>query len=380
MDRWNPKSFLIEGRANGFNADYLEELVKAGRMIDGKNIPVIYSLAHLASLSSTLYSDLHSYVDEPPDDCKSQNYKNFTISKRSGGVRWISVPCPPLYAAQSFIAQEILNRVVPHSAAMAYVPGLPNPLKANAEKHLDSRWLLKMDIKDFFSNISERQVYHLFKSLGYSKLLSFEMSRLCTRITPKRLGKRWNVKSKKMNNRPYDVRHIGSLPQGAPSSPALSNLICIDMDRELEELARNSNADYSRYADDLCFSFLNASRDSVFQLKKEAGKVLHKHSFSENRKKSRIIPPGARKIITGVVIDSGKASIPKELRSRIRMHLFYCKRFGIPEHCSKKGFRSVLGFRNHLYGLIMYVRTINQDQGEKFLDEFSQLPWLNFNI
>ncbi|WIO73867.1 reverse transcriptase family protein [Porticoccaceae bacterium LTM1] len=380
MTRWNPKSYLNEGRGHGFQEDYLKELIKAGRVITNKNVPVIFSLSHLANLSDTLYKDLHAFVSRPTEDAQGLVYKSFPIRKRSGGKRWISIPCEQLMAVQDFIAQEVLNNIKPHSAAMAYVPGLNNPLKANAEKHMHAKWILKMDIQSFFSNISERQVYDVFKSLGYPNLLSFEMARLCTRITPKRKGDRWNSEIDFSKNQSYQCSKIGSLPQGAPTSSALSNLVCFEMDQELESLAHVHGADYSRYADDLCFSFLDANRQSVYEFKRQASKVLYKNHFRENRKKTRIIPPGSRKIITGVVIDSGKTTIPRELRDRIRMHLYYCKKVGIPEHCKQKGFRSVLGFRNHLYGLIMYVRSINEVQGDSFLQEFNKLPWLDFNI
>lgn len=380
MKRWNPKSYLLEGRKRGFKEDYLQSLLDTGRDIDKSNVPVIYSLSHLANLSSTLYKDLHSFISRPDISSHREVYKSFPIKKRSGGKRWISIPCPPLMAVQDFIASEILNNVKPHSAAMAYVPGLQNPLKTNAEVHMSARWFLKLDLKSFFSNISERQVYDVFIGLGYPKLLSFEMARICTRVTHKRKGKRWNIDVGDEDSMPYEYPHVGSLPQGAPTSPALSNLVCIGMDIDLEKLAHENGADYTRYADDMCFSFLDSSRGKIATFKREATKILHNYCFSENRKKTRIIPPGARKILTGVVIDSGKTTVPRELRDRVRMHLYYSVKLGIPEHCQRKEFRSVLGFKNHLYGLIMHIRAINSGQGDEFRNQFNQLPWLDFDI
>jgi RNA-directed DNA polymerase len=410
MERWNLNTFREEGLQKSYDPNYLNELIKQGIHLNNSGLPVIYSLAHLANCSKTLYADLHAFASrsltiEAP-------YRNFTIKKRSGGKRWISVPRAPLKAVQIWIAQEILNHISPHRAAAAYVAGQSNPLKISAEKHIGSKWVLKLDINNFFGNISEYQVYKVFKDNGYPKLLSFEMARLCTRITPRRHGKRWkndnlileqedfppnyglqdtesemltknlrkykNIGAESTNL--YQSRFIGSLPQGAPTSPALSNLVCLEMDTQLELLAQNSNATYTRYSDDLCFSFYDSDRNSVVQFKKMATKILWQHSFSENKKKTRIIPPGKRKILTGVVIDSGKTTIPKELRDRIRMHLHYAKINGIPVHCKHKEFRSVIGFRNHIQGLIMYVRSINELQGNNFLKEFNLLPWLEFEI
>lgn len=380
MKRWNPNTFLIEGNKRGYSPEYLNNLILHGRKISTENIPVIYSLAHLAKLSRTLYADLHSFVARSAFEDSNYPYKNFPIKKRSGGKRWISIPAPPLMAVQSWISHNILTQIIPHKAAYAYVNNLKNPLKKHTEIHCNSKWVLKIDIKNFFSNISERQVYKVFKNINYTNLLSFEMARLCTRITPHRGGKRWNKEWINHGISDYSNRHIGSLPQGAPTSPALSNLVFKEIDEEISRVALENGASYSRYADDLCFSFYDTSRSKILEFKKNVSAILWKHSFTENKKKTRIIPPGARKIITGLVVNSGHPTVPKEIRDRIRMHLYFSKKLGIPAHCKNKGFRSVIGFRNHLYGLIMYVQSIDFQKGNDFKNKFDELPWVKFNI
>lgn len=377
MNRWNPTLYLKEGLSKNYNEDYLNKLIAIGRTIQLTNIPVIFSLSHLANLSSTRYSDLHSFVSRSTTK-KDFPYKNFTISKRAGGKRWISIPAPALMATQRWITRNILNNVPPHEVAFAYAKG--RRIKRHAEKHCAADWILKVDIKDFFSNISERQVYSVFQSLGYPKLLAFEMARLCTRETPRRKGKRWNNQLEDNESNNYPSRTVGSLPQGAPTSPALSNLVCAEMDKQLERLALQVGAAYSRYADDLCFSFSNATRAKIFEAKRGISKILYANGFRENSKKTRIIPPGARKIVTGLLVNGETPSIPKEIRDKIRMHLYYSQKLGIPQHCMNRGFRSIVGFRNHLYGLIRYVCSINAQQGQKLLAQFSALPWINFEI
>lgn len=377
MNRWNPNLFLREGESKGFNSAYLKRLVETGRHIQAHGVPVIYSLAHLANLSKTQYSELHGFVSRNGHYGQSP-YKSFPISKRSGGKRWISIPVPPLMAVQSWIAENILNSVVPYPTAFAYV--INRRIKDHAERHCGADWILKIDIKDFFSNISERQIYEVFLSLGYTKLLSFEMARICTRVTPKRKGKRWMTEYQDIGIKEYYCRHVGSLPQGAPTSPALSNLIFVEVDKKLENLSHSIGATYSRYADDLCFSFAHSSRQEVFSAKKQISEVLWSNGFSENPKKTQIIPPGARKIVTGLVVNGDTPTIPKELRDTIKMHLYYCKKLGIPTHCRNREFRSVIGFRRHLYGLIMYVSSISPEHGKRFMAQYSELPWLEFDI
>lgn len=377
MTHWNPNLFRKEGNAKGYAPPYLNALVEQGEKSIAAGVPVVFSLAHLANLSRTLYSDLHSFVSRPDPLRPNFPYKNFPISKRTGGKRWISIPVPPLMAVQQWINQNILNQVAPHSAAFAYVP--KRKLLHHAKRHCGADWLVKIDIKDFFSNISEQQVFHVFLSLGYPKLLSFEMARLCTRITPKRRGARWS-QSGESKLAGYSSKYVGSLPQGAPTSPALSNLVCIELDKDLTQLALANSASYSRYADDLCFSLVASSRQSAFSLKQEVSKVLWKHGFSDNSKKTRIVPPGARKILTGLIVNAENPTIPKEVRDLVRQHLYYAKTRGIPEHCQKRGFRSVIGFKNHLLGLIGYVASVDPNRGRVFLEHFNSLPWVDFDL
>lgn len=378
MTQWNPNLFRKEGLSKGYDSDYLSSLVEQGEKINEKNLPVVFSLAHLANLSHTLYSDLHSFVSRSDLERKDFPYKNFTIAKRTGGKRWISIPTPVLMAVQYWINQNILNRVTPHAAAYAYVPN--RKIVQHAQRHCGSAWLIKIDIKDFFGSISERQIFDIFLNLGYPKLLSFEMARLCTRATPKRKGKRWcnNISEHAISS--YYSKFVGSLPQGAPTSPALSNLVCIDLDKELTLLATSHKATYSRYADDLCFSLPIGCRKSALNIKKEVSKILRKYGFSDNSKKTRIIPPGARKILTGLNINNDLPRIPKEIRDSVRMHLHYAKKNGIAFHCKERSFRSVIGFKNYLSGVIGYIYSIDLKLGQKFRKEFNSLPWIDFNL
>ncbi|WIL42564.1 reverse transcriptase family protein [Pantoea agglomerans] len=378
MTQWNPNLFRKEGKSKGFNPEYLTALVQQGEKTDGLGFPVVFSLAHLANLSRTLYSDLHSLVSRNELERKDFPYKNFPISKRTGGKRWISVPVPALMAVQSWINHNILSRTKPHAAAYAYVP--KKKIIQHAQRHCGADWLVKIDIKDFFGSISERQVYNVFLGLGYPKLLSFEMARLCTRATPKRQGKKWRNEISTYSISSYNSEFVGSLPQGAPTSPALSNLVCFELDVALTSLATSLDATYSRYSDDLCFSLSEGNRKSALNIKRQASKILREHGFSDNSSKTRIVPPGARKMLTGLNVNNASPKIPKEVRDSIRMHLYYSKKLGIPQHCKNRDFRSIIGFKNHLSGVIGYIYSIDKDLGNKYKIEFDSLPWIDFGI
>lgn len=377
MTRWNPNLYLKEGQSKGFSADYLGKLTGAGSELYSSSVPVVFTLAHLANVSDTLYVDLQSIVSRSAS-AQDYPYKNFSIKKRSGGVRWISIPVPPLMAVQKWILKNILSSIEPHVAARAFYAG--RMVLSHASLHCSASWILKVDIENFFSNISEGQIYSLFRGLNYPKLLAFQMARLCTRATPHRKGKRWRVSWKSYPISQYGSRYVGSLPQGAPTSPALSNLVCRSMDEQLGALADENSAVYSRYADDICFSFAGGTRDSLYKVKREISKILWGSGFRENLRKTKIIPPGDRKVVTGLVINGVEPTIPKEVRDGIKMHLYYAAKYGIPEHCRKRGFRSVIGFRNHLHGLITYVDSISPVYGARFMEKFEALPWLKFEV
>ncbi len=378
MTRWNPNLYRKEGQSKRYDPEYLGALIVHGEKVAANLVPVVFSLAHLANLSRTLYSDLHGFVSRSNIHTKDFPYKNFPIAKRTGGRRWISIPVPPLMAVQQWIGQNILNSVAPHAAAFAYVP--KRRLLDHAQRHCGATWLVKVDVKDFFSNISERQVFQVFLRLGYPKLLSFEMARLCTRVTPKREGAKWTNTFGEHSITDYDCRYVGSLPQGAPTSPALSNLVCAELDRDLSDFAISKSATYSRYADDLCFSLAMGSREDAFALKREVSKILWKHGFSENSKKTRVVPPGARMVLTGLNVNGDVPTVPREVRDLVRMHLHYAKKNGIPAHCKERGFRSVVGFKNHLLGLIGYVASVDKKYGSAFYAKFNELPWIDFDL
>ncbi|MGC7903480.1 reverse transcriptase family protein [Vibrio anguillarum] len=359
MNRWNPNTYHKNGIEQGFNPDYLVTLVKSGNAIKSKRKPVIFTLAHLANCTDTQYSDLYAFVSRKGYFSESEpHYRTFSIKKRSGGNRIIHVPHPVLKIAQSWIARHILDDGDVHDCAKAYKSG--ESIIDNASPHCESEWLLKLDICDFFHNISERQVYYVFRKMQYSSLLSLELARLCTKIIDKRPNHRWNNNPKNYKIKEYSSDRVGSLPQGAPTSPSLSNIICKDLDETLFMLALESNACYTRYADDLTFSFNNTTRKDIVNFKRKVSNELIKYGFKINAKKTRIVAPGARKIVTGLIVNGPVPTIPRELKDKIKADLYYCKKFGVANHCIKNKYQSIIGFSNHMRGMISFVNSVDK--------------------
>ena len=237
--------------------------------------------------------------------------------------------------------------------------------------------LIKIDIERFFESISERQIYHVLRGLGYRALLAFEMTRLCTRVSlfaKKKRAQRWS------SEKPYSIRAyvqplVGHLPQGAPTSPLLANLVCKPLDVDLYKVATDSNCVVTRYADDITFSSSHFDRPNTIELVRRVDGILNRYGFKRQAVKTHIVSSGSRKIVTGLLVDRDKPSLPREFRDRIRCHLYYAAKFGIHRHCEQRGFFSVLGFRNHLKGLIVYARSIDRKFGDDCMQKFSSLKW-----
>jgi len=370
MSNWYPSLFEHLGKINNFDKDYMLNILTYSRLLSSKGLPVLFSIAHLCREADSDYSKLRSVVER-----KYIPYKRFTVKKRSGGYRQIVVPEPFLMRAQRWINKNILSVPRNHPQSKAYQKG--QSIYNNAEIHCGAKWLIKIDIERFFESISEKQIYHVFLKMGYTNLLSFELARLCTIVTSnknKNKSKRWTPEIKNYKYYYYGGG-LGHLPQGAPTSPRLSNLVFFKLDNNINEIAKNYNCSYSRYSDDLTFSTYSFSRDTAKNMISEISTILSESGFRRNTKKTKIIPPGARKIVTGLVVNDTRPKIPKDLKMNIENHLYYPIRYGLKSHCQKRGFQSILGFRNHLRGLIDYVAAIDNALAKKYLKKFNKIEW-----
>ena len=312
-------------------------------------MPVIFSLKHLAVLTDTPYHILYSIVHRT-----SNHYRVFPIAKRNGGKRWICVPSKSLLKIQKWVNKEILssefvlNKISYNSTA--YVRNKGHVFNAN--QHFGSSDTVKLDMTSFFESISERQVFHVFKKLGYKPYVSFILARVCTRVIDQRYDKRVITDPKRWTTSKYYkfsnslktqdslknqlVNFLGHLPQGAPTSPLLSNLVCINIDKDLAIIAEKKHLNYTRYADDLVFSGDIDNRTEASSLIRQVSKVLREEGFKVNSQKTKYCPRGTRQIITGICInDLEKIRIPKSYKDKVRQELHYIELFGVTNHCQK---------------------------------------------
>lgn len=321
-----------------------------------KGFPVIFSLGHLAAITKLDYRTLHDTIDRKRESC---NYKMFAIMKRSGGRRFIHTPSRQIFSIQKFINTFILKNAKPHSSSFAFHNG--GGIRKCAEKHCSARWIIQFDLLDFFYSIPETRVYEMFKNMGYRNLLSFELARLCTTTRLPESKNHYLNFIESGNDFCYKNFLMGVLPQGAPTSPMISNLIAHRLDEDLDEYAMNNSLTYTRYADDLTFSCTHLPKNvSIAKLKREIISLIRKNKFKENKDKIRVAGPGSKKIVLGLLVDREQPRLSKEMYGRIEKKIYAAKKFGIDEAAKHFAFDSAFGFYNHLCGLISFVNDVDK--------------------
>ena len=244
----------------------------------------------IPELEKILYSDVY------------YRYKKFRIRKRSGGRREIAQPRKELMSIQKTIYNRILSQVNIHPAATGFRKGMS--IINNVKLHLGKDDIIKTDIVNFFGFIRQERVTNAFEEIGYPTNISKVLAELCC-----------------LN---------GRLPQGAPTSPALSNIISYEMDKKLTSLSHKYLLSYTRYADDLTFSGNRVNPELILP---DIKKAVNEEGFFLKQKKTRYISKNKRKLITGISISSGKKlTIPKAKKREIRKNVYFILTKGLEEH------------------------------------------------
>lgn len=315
----NSSSPLPRARPPGSARD-LKLLEKIADFFRGGRNP-----AHLAVWMALPEADLREWIPGRPPEPRGRQYSyaRFTIPKRRGGEREIHAPSDALKDLQRRILQRLLNPLPAHSAASGFV--LRRSIVDNARPHAGQGVVINIDLADFFPSIPAERVYEAFRALGWGRETARILTNICT--------------------------HEGRLPQGAPTSPALSNLVCRRLDARLAALAKSSGGHYTRYADDLTLSFpwFGSNRPRRPRRKKNslvpsqlissgAGavpaprrqrsasrgllttirKILEEEGFRiQMKKKVRVQRPHQRQTATGLVVNR-RVNLPRSVRRRIR--------------------------------------------------------------
>ncbi len=288
---------------------YVRRMARAG-------LPPIFEIRHLSQLLGRTLGYVASVVN-----CPEAHYRTFRLRKRRGGSRSICAPYPALLECQQWIAENILSRAPLHGAAHGFRKG--KSILMNAEPHLGARCLLKLDIRDFFPSIGISRVIAVFRRLGYPPNVSFYLARLCC--------------------------HGDALPQGAATSPALSNIIAAKMDARLSGLSTCFGLVYTRYADDMTFSGARMSIKTVDSI----SAIVTAEGFELNATKTRLCRKPGRRIVTGISVSGKEPALPRALKRQLRQDAHYVMRYGNSSHVGKRGIRDPF-YLDSLYGKLLF--------------------------
>lgn len=302
-----------------------------------RGLPVLFDLGHLAYVAGVDPQVVGSIRHGP-----QPYYTKFLIRKRNGGSREISAPTPQLRALQDWLYLNVASHLRVHDAAHGFVPG--RSIVTNAALHVGQPVLLKLDIKDFFGSVGRSPVFRAFRRLGYRR----EMADLMTSL----------------------VTLDGSLPQGAPTSPALANNAAYGLDVRIAAFAAPRGLAYSRYADDLTLSGAGVADRSV---RRTVEKIMRDEGFLPNESKRRFVRPSERQRVTGVVVNHG-LGWPRERRRWLRQEIHYLQRFGVASHLERRGSMRA-GYRDFIYGHVYALNMLHPDEAGAYLAVLDGLEW-----
>ncbi|MEK0224378.1 retron St85 family RNA-directed DNA polymerase [Bacillus proteolyticus] len=314
------KAFSKKAKENKYDKNYINQCLNYAKPLFEKKIPIIYEQEHLSLLVG--YSE--EYLLKA-SNASNLFYRDFLIPKKNGSSRQIFEPLPNLKDIQRWILEEILYKCPISDYAKAYVPG--RSTKDNARFHRRQKKVLTLDIKDFFHSIKFYKIYLLFFNLGYTESVSIMLANLCC-----------------LN---------GSLPQGAITSPALSNLIFKDIDKRISVFCKLNNIRYTRYADDLTFS----GDFKPGMMIKFVKNILITEGFQLNNKKTRVRLQHQRQEVTGIVVNQ-KLQAPRKMKRELRQEIYYIEKYGLDSHL-ERNLITKANYIKHLLGIAHYIRHIN---------------------
>ncbi len=286
------------------------------------------------------------------------HYVTFEVPKKSGGTRTLKAPHRTLASAQRWVFDRIVAMLPVEPEAHGFVPG--RSILTNATAHAGRSVLVNMDLEDFFPSVGFRRVRAVFRRVGYSPSVATILGLLCTEC-PRRTVV-------------YDgtTYHVATaprgLPQGASTSPGLSNQVARRLDRRLAGLASKLGATYTRYADDLTFSGDESFNSKVGYLMARVRHLAEAEGFRVNEAKSRVLRRNAAQVVTGLVVND-RPGVPRDEVRRLRAILHRAKVEGLDAQ-NRQGHPD---FRAWLRGKIAYVGMSRPEVGARLLAEFEAL-------
>ncbi|MFZ5446113.1 MAG: reverse transcriptase family protein [Myxococcota bacterium] len=291
------------------------------------------------------------------------HYHSWKVPKRSGGERTITAPLPKLKELQRWALRNYFEKLPVHAAAHGFLPA--RSVLTNALAHANADVVVKLDIKDFFPTIGWKRVKGLLRKAGVTEQVATLLALLCTEA-PRQLVE---FREKTL----YVATGQRCLPQGAPTSPAITNALCLRMDQRLSALAAELGFTYTRYADDLTFSFRKTAerkRPALGILVEKTKDILKSEGFVLHAKKTQVLRRGAAQRVTGLTINHAGPQVPA---ARVSRDVVRRLRAAIHNRQKGKPYREGESHA-HLQGLAAWVFMSDPKKGAEFLAQVAALP------
>jgi len=310
---------------------------------------------------------------------KQERYRTFSIPKKSGGERFISAPSGNLKWMQLCLNEIFKALYTASPYAMGFAEG--RSIVDNALMHTNQNYVFNIDLKDFFPSINQKRLWNRLQlpPFNFNAKVAFTIAGLCSMRT-----------IRYQEDLPFEEAFV--LPQGAPTSPLLTNAICDTLDRRLHGLAKRFGLHYSRYADDITFS----SMHNVYQLdsdfRKELERIITDQHFTINAKKTRLQHCSKRQEVTGITVGQ-KLNVTHKYVKDVRAILHIWEKYGInaayatfyPRYKSEKCqlHRGEPNIVNVISGKLCYLKMVKDENDpvySKFFAQFTRLTAENAPI
>ncbi|KQM59765.1 hypothetical protein ASE64_08040 [Agreia sp. Leaf210] len=283
--------------------------------------------------------------------------------------RLLEVPTPRMRRVQRRVLTDVLSALPLNDAAHGFVPG--RSAATGAAAHVGARTVITLDLRSFFARVTARRVFSVFRQAGYPEAVAHALTGVCTHAVPSWVGARMPAGGSSEERAALrQTISRAHLPQGSPTSPALSNLSVRRLDSRLSGWAAASGVAYTRYADDLAFSGDDVQGRAAARLIAGVERVVRDEGHLLNEAKTRIAGRGARQSVTGLVVNDGVA-VDRAYFDELKAILHNCATNG-PHGQNRAGHPD---FRAHLLGRLAWVESVSLSRGARLRRDFDRIDW-----
>lgn len=304
-----------------------------------------------------------------------KRYTEFKIKKKSGSERSIHAPVKGLKALQKTLSLILQCIFQPHQAAMGFVPG--KSIVDNAKLHAGSKYVYNIDLKDFFPSVDQARVWKCLQLRPFNlkndtkDSKRFQLANILAAICCTEM----EVERKSVNSE-WELVKRNVLPQGAPTSPVITNIVCQRLDYILTGVAKRFKLNYSRYADDITFSAMYDVFKGEGDFQKELQRIITEQGFHIKESKTRLQKDGYRKEVTGLLVNEN-VNVQQRYIKQLRMWLYYWERYGetraynffLQQYLADKGHivKGKPSMVNVIRGKLDYLKMVKGGDNELYL-------------